>query len=238
MTMIFFAEIAAVKPKLFPKLTLNRNHEQGTGEAVSEGGIKKFDKKKTILLISGISGIAVAAIIGFILLITAIFGGSGAEGALDNYLSVMQNPTDENIEKMAPEEYWEYLVNGLYNNYEDADEALEYAVDIYEDSLKTYERDYGNNIRFIFKTNKEEEANESIFESAKDFMTYKYDISEKDIKKMVKFSVLITIKGDEDELWYSRDLYSIQVRDDWYIINKKGEFTGVDDLEYRNNRSN
>lgn len=195
------------------------------------------DNKKTALLIGGIAIVIVAAIIGLILLVSAIFGVSGAEGALSNYLSVMQNPVAENIEKMASEEYWDYVLSDAYSHYEDVDEALEYGVDIYERALETYEDDYGDNIRFSFKTEKEKEVNPFLLDDVKDLMKYRYDISKKDIKKMVNFDVLITIKGDEDEYEYSRSLYAIQIRDDWYIINKRGEFVGVKDIEYRDKNS-
>ena len=208
--------------------------EQRSDKPASAGGIKKLDKKKTILLISGIAVIAVAAIIGFILLITAIFGGSGAERALNNYASSIQKPTDENIERLVPKEYWEYMVRGEYSGYDDVDDAIEKFFDMRETLLEDYEEEYGDNIRVSYKIKTERDVTDSVLENVKIRMNREYDILRKDIKKMVRLKVLLTISGDEDELEYSSTMYAVLIRNDWYLTDESGYFKGIYGPEINN----
>ena len=197
--------------------------EQSSSESSPADDGKKPDKKKTAILIGGIAVVVIAAIVGFILLIGAIFGGGGAQGALNNYDEVMKNPTTKNVEKLAPEKYWESFVEDDDSNFNDVDEVHEYFVENLEDAIEYFEDEFGDNIRISFKIEKEKDVKSSTLDDAKDLLKDHYDIPKKDIKKMVKLEVLLKIKGSEDEDEEETTMYAIQIGNNWYVCSANGD---------------
>lgn len=201
--------------------------DQASAETAPSDG-KNPDKKKTAILIGGIAIVVIAAIVGFILLIGAIFGGGGAQGALNNYASAMQKPNTNNVKKIYPDEYWEAIVDAEGSEYNDEDEAIEDFVDNLTDAIEFMEEDYGDNIRISIKIDKERDAKASILNDVKDTLKDRYDIAKKDVKKMVKLDCTVTIKGSEDEDELSAEGYAIQIRNNWYIISEYGSLGSFD----------
>lgn len=192
--------------------------EQVSSESASADGGKKNYKKRTAILIGGIA-VAAAAIAGIILLFSSVFGGSGAQKALDNYAKALQNPTIKNAEKLAPDEYWNARAEDDYN---DADEVLEAHVEALKIMREPIEDICGDNVRISFKVEKEKDVEASTLNAAKDLLKEYYNIQKKDIKKMVELQIIIKIQGSEDEDERKCPSYAIQIGNNWYVCNRNG----------------
>ena len=165
-----------------------------TGSNESKGGIagainkfidnvKKKDGK-SIGILAGAGGVLVLLIV---LIIVLSVSGSSPDKALDNYIDVLLNGEVNKMEKIAPDEYWDYAkenedmtMSKLKSQYKDLYE--EYILDALEET-------YGDDVRIKARITDKDTVRSSVFNDMKDYLKSQYSIPKKSVEEAVKMDV-------------------------------------------------
>ncbi len=176
---------------------------QEVADNVKEGATKAVEKVKNDKILLGVCcGVAVVVLV---LLFSLVCGG-GAKKAVKNYAKA--------IIKMDEKKYCKSIhKNMLEEQYDDIDECYENMEEMF-DNLKDEDVKY----KKYEITNKKKLDKDDVEEMAED-LEDKYDISEKDLKKVVRFSVNFDAKGsDNDQKLY---IYVGKIKGKWYVIDQE-----------------
>ena len=176
---------------------------QEVADNVKEGATKAVEKVKNDKVLLGVC-CAVAVVI--LVLLCSLCLGGGAKKAVKNYSKA--------IIKMDEKKYCKSLhKNIVEERYDDIDECYENMEEMF-DNLKDEDVKY----KKYEITNKKKLDKDDVEEMAED-LEDKYDISEKDLKKVVRFSVNFDAKGsDNDKKLY---IYVGKIKGKWYVIDQE-----------------
>lgn len=176
--------------------------------------------KKMPKFLPFVIGGGVAAIV-LIVVLAIVFSAAPYKGAVDDSFDFTFNGEYEKLEKLAPEEYWEYIeeING--SSVEDAIEYYE-LYDVYGAMIDGFEPDYGKNIKFSYKIVHEDELSERKLDAIKDGLKETYGIAKRTVKKAYELEIEIIISGSEDEDTMETEIIVVNIDNDWYITSATG----------------
>lgn len=170
---------------------------------------KKKLSKKTWITIGAIAGAVV-----LIIVLLSIFGGAlSPQGALDNYVAVMNGDTAK-IEKLAPDAYWEFLADRNNMTKQDVFEKLQEGI---EENVEELREEYG-----LYKVTGKIEDEEKISSSTLDKIAKglsKYGIDQDDVKDAKDLKVTLTLNGILDSEEVTRKIAAVKIGGSWYLIN-------------------
>ena len=187
----------------------------------SENAVNNTDVVSTLKSKAPILVAAVAVLLVVIILIVALSGG-GYKSAVKNMIDVQFKGKANKIEKLAPEEYWQYLEDEADF---DMDDHIEDYEESWEDRQDYYEDEFGKNFKVKYKITDKDELSDKKLDELADSLNENYEIKRKDVKKAYKLDVELTIKGSEDEDdGELEDLLVVKIGGDWYICSESGTF--------------
>lgn len=178
---------------------------------------KLKNKDKNTCLIAG--GIAVALVV--LLVFAIVFGGAGPEAAVENYFEVVCEGDGDAIEDLAPESFWEYLVD--HDEDFDLDEFADEYEEQHEKAQKTLKKTLGEAPSYSYKIISEDEVSQDDLDDIKDYLKKNYKIPKKDVTDAVEFEVKITteIKGEKQH--NEQVIFAVKIDGDWYPCAKNGK---------------
>lgn len=177
--------------------------------------IKKIWANKIVSLsiILGVALILVVGIVGTVLNLT------GYKSALNNFVDVMNGDASK-LEKVMPNEYWEYM-DEEYNK--ELDDYVEEFEDEYDDYVKELRGEFGKNIKFSYEIEEAEKMDkddvEDLAEGLADEFSY---IDEDDVKEAYEVEMEMTIKGSKDDDSIEMDVLCVKIGSGWYLIRSGG----------------
>lgn len=184
------------------------------GQPVAAAQSTGFDIKKYLPI-----GIGAVAVILVIILAVSLFGG-GYKKPLD-YRIQMLNGNFDNLEKMAPPEYWEYYEDEYDEDIDDIKESLE---ENYEDYvLDYYEEEYGDNVKFSVSNVKKDKLSEKKLDNIRDGLKDNYGIAKKSVTEAYELEFDTKIKGDDDEEEDEGELIVAKIGGKWYACSEDGD---------------
>lgn len=168
--------------------------------------------QKKQLLIAG--GAILVALVIVIVLISCIFGGTSAKGAIKNYYNAVENANASKIIKCVPKDILKAMMDEEDMSKKEVKEAVQdYIDDMYDD----HEFDY---IKVTFKDKEKLDKDdidddldfESMFDDDNDF---------KKIKKAVKYDVKIKVSTDDGDNvdTTTEEHYVYKYGNSWYIAD-------------------
>ncbi len=174
-------------------------------------------KKNPLLLIIPAAAILLFVII-LIAIIVAVFAGGAYKKPLNTYEDVFFSGKADRIEKLAPEEYWDYIeekyditVKDVIKYYEDEE--------YFEKTLDALEEDCGKNIKVKYKVEEKDELTDKELDSIKEALKAKYDIPRKNVTKAYELDVEWTVKGKDDEKDDEQKMTVVKIDGKWYIYD-------------------
>jgi uncharacterized membrane protein YvbJ len=192
-----------------------------TGESSNEN--KSSNKRLPIII-----GIAAAAVIVIVIILIASCSG-GYKSALSNYEKLLNGNFDDSlIEKLAPEDYWDYIDDNFNMDASDISKSLE---DEYEEEAM-FGLD-GDEIKYSLSIAKASKLDDDVFDEIKDRINDNCDVSKKSITEayrlLVDFKYKFDIdKADDDYILYSTialedgsrsTFYSVKIDGKWYLFD-------------------
>jgi len=173
---------------------------------VKEGATNFVEKVKNDKALMGIciAACAVVVIVLFVILSNTVFNGS--KNAVKRYSKAFVKMNEKGICKSIHK-------NMLEEQYEDIDECQDAWEEIFS-SLKDEEVKF----KSYEITNKKELDKDEVEEYAED-LEEKYDISEKSLKKVYRFSVNFDAKGSENDRKVY--IYVGKIKGHWYVIDQE-----------------
>ena len=179
--------------------------------AAPEPEKKPLNKKTLIGIVAG-----AAALIAIGLLVFFLFFNSSYTDPIDLYFDAMYKGKLENIEKMAPKEYWDWYEDEYDKTTED---LIEDAEDNYEDYIEELEDTYGENVKATYEITKEKDLSSRKLEKIADALEDNYDIDAKKVTEGKKLDVELTISGDDDDREDAGEITVVKIDGKWYWIN-------------------
>ncbi len=176
--------------------------------------------KKMPKFVPFVIGGAVAAVVLIVILAIAL-SSAPYKRAVDDYFDVTFNGKYEKIEKLAPEEYWEYMEDTFDSSADDAIETYE-ELGVYDNMIDGLEEAYGKHIRFSYKIVHEDELSERKLDTLKDGLKENYDIAKRSVKKAYELEIEITISGSEDTDTEESEIIVVNIGNDWYVTTSDG----------------
>ena len=167
--------------------------------------------KKNVAIFAG----AIAAVVLLIIIISSLASG-GYKKALKNYVDVIWNGKANKIEKLAPEEYWEFYEE-RYDK--DIDDVIDDYEDTFDDKMDYYEDEYGKNVKFKYTITDKDELDEDDLKDLKDRLKNDYDIPRKSVTKAFEVEYDYVIKGKEDEYEGEGEVIIAKIDGKWYVTN-------------------
>ena len=171
------------------------------------GKVKSKDTTSIIIL----AAIPAVLIVGLVLAL--IFGGGGAENAIENYLAAAIEGDVSVTEDLAPESFWEWADDKYNKEIEDVEENLE---DEIKPIKKVLEKKCGEDLSADYEITKEKELSEKKLKVIRDNLKNNYDIPKKDVTEAIEFEIDVTIEGDEDEETIEMKIIAVEIDGDWY----------------------
>lgn len=176
---------------------------------------KFFNLKKHYPLICA----AVAVVLVIVLIISLISNG-GYKSAINNYIGLFEGKSSK-IEKIAPEEYWDYYE-------EQYDKSVKDIVKLYEDSWESreeeLEEEYGKHIKISYDITDKEELDKNDLRDLATKLKDKWGIKKKNIKEAYELEIELKIKGSEDEDIQDLSCIAVKINGSWYLCNNNGYF--------------
>lgn len=170
-------------------------------ENVKAGANKAIEAVKNDKMLLGICcGVVVFILVVFLV----VFANGASKRAVKSYAKAFIKYDEKKVCKSLHK-------NMIEEQYDDIDDCYEAWEEIF-DSLKDEDVKY----KSYEITNKKVMDKDDVEEMAEE-LEEKYDISEKSLKKVVRFSVNLDAKGsDNDRKLY---IYAGKIKGKWYIIN-------------------
>ncbi len=175
--------------------------------------IRELDIKKILPVCGAV--LVVALLLG---LVFSLFAG-GYKKPLDYQLQYW-NGNFTNLEKMAPEEYWDYLKD-KGNELSDAKDYAKEQQDLMSELL---EDEYGKNLVFKARDIDKKKLSEKKLDNIRDSLKANYGISKKSVAAgyRIKFNLVIKGSADDSEMKYS--IYVVKIDGKWYSCTENGTF--------------
>lgn len=151
-----------------------------------------------------IAGIAVAAILVIILLISLL--GSGYKTPLNNYFKGIEKAKSETYLKAYPE----FVREEMEDTYDD-----EYL----EKRVETFEKEYGDKIKISYKVLDKEKLDKDDLEDIQDELEDDYDEDDVKVSTGYEVAVKITVKGSDDKESYYSSFYICKVNGKWCMVD-------------------
>lgn len=181
---------------------------------------KKKPSKKALIIGGVVAAVAVVAIILIIVL-----GGNGGsasspQGALDNYVALMNGDTSK-LDALAPDEYWEAMAEEEGCSKK---ELLAEGREAMAENVDELKEEYGRNYKVTGKIMAEDEVDDDTLEKIAEALS-EYGIKESSIKAAKDLTIKLTIKGSDGEDENTTSLSAIQIGSTWYLIQYR-EYNG------------
>lgn len=174
--------------------------------------------------------IAAAAVVVIVVLIVALTAGGGYKSAINNYIDVMIKGQVNKLDKLAPQEYWEYYEDNYDMNIDDLEKDAEDMVDTIIDML---EEEYGDNVRVSYKVTKEDKLTDNELNEIREGVNDRYGIARKSVTEGYDISFDTTVKGNDDEMTSEASAYIVKIDGGWYLTDTSGHLgldAGISDL--------
>lgn len=196
-------------------------HAGQTSVAEKPSSVEKvmFGKKPNGKLIA-----IIAAAVAVVVVLCIVFIGGGGNGvssyddAVDLYYEMVFDSSFDidDIEKIAPQEFLEYL-----------DEEYEVGDGELKEKYKKYHIDYrldeyeGDNFEFEYDTHDETEhsKNDSRYEFIAENLEKRYGIPEESIDAICEMDSRLILNGDDGEQQHGVDIIAFEIDGDWYTVN-------------------
>ena len=182
-----------------------------TEELTEAAPKKKHFKKARLFMIGGI----VLAVIAVIVAVNLLFFNPHI--AVNKYVAVM-NGEFENLEDLAPREYWELQAKNKETTVDqfisDRIESLEanYSQNTTEDS--TLGKELSTEVKVLYTYH----VSEMHFAGIKEAIESKYGIDSSRVKSAYKLHLKITRKFTKDSIDYAGLTTAVQIDSQWYLI--------------------
>ncbi len=166
----------------------------------------------------------IAAAVAVVIVLCVVFIGGGGNGvssyedAVDLYYEMVFDSSFDidDIEKIAPQEFLEYLDD----EYDVGDGEL-------KEKYKKYRIDYlldeydGDNFEFEYDTHDETEHSkkDSRYEFIAENLEKRYGIPEKSIDAIYEMDSRLKLNGDDGEQQHGVDIIAFEIGGDWYTVN-------------------
>ena len=154
----------------------------------------------------------VTALIAVIALLIALFSG-GPKTAVKNLEKVM-NGKEKTLEKMAPQEYWDYREEDGNFTFEDIKADWKRVTENWNN-----EDQYGKKIKTSIKINEKTKVSKDKLESIAEAMEQQYGIKASKVKKAYILDTTVTVKGKEDSRELETKLITVKIGSKWYFID-------------------
>ena len=179
----------------------------------------KKDPKKML-----VPAIAALAVIALVIVLILSLGGQPYTKAVDTMFDAMFRGKVDKIEKMAPPEYWEYAED----HYDlDLEDVIDDMSDALEDTLEDFEDEYGNNLRFSYEVQKEEQLSERKRKKLAEALEDKYDVDADEVKDAYALKLKMTIKGSEDDDTEKVEMTAVKIGKTWYLVTANDSYSSV-----------
>lgn len=204
------APVATAAPK---KEGFSFNKVVGEVKTFANGLVNrcKADKKFMYTCI----GIAAAAVVVLVLLLSLVFGSGGMTKPIDTMIDVTFKGKVSKIKDLAPDDYWEWYED----EYDmDIDDIIDDAEDEFDDVIDYYEDEYGDNIRVSYKVEKKKKLSDKKLKGIAEALADRYDLDEDDFTEAYELDVEMTIKGSDDDDTDDSEMTVIKYKGKWYLI--------------------
>jgi hypothetical protein len=139
-------------------------------------------------------------------------------------VNFMGEISEKKVEKLAPQEYWEYLEEERNLELKDVVERYE---EVWEDKKEDYAQEYGDVWRVAYEVTSEMETSDSKLEKIADELHDKYDIAQSSVKSGYDMNIEMEIIGSEDDECQEFDFTVVKIDKKWYVLycyTDDGEF--------------
>ena len=185
---------------------------QSISEKISEV-INLFKANPKKLIVPGAIAVGVIAVL---IVVLVLFSGPAYGSALDTYFDVTVLCKFDKLEKLAPEEYWEFVEEEEGMDIDDVKEFLEEYAD---EALEGLEDEYGKNLKVKYTVEKEKQWKDKKVEDVADAIEDAYDIDADSVKAVYELKLEVTISGSEDDDDEDAELFVIKIGSKWYVAD-------------------
>jgi len=160
----------------------------------------------------GIIAVAASGALILILLFTLIFGGSGYEDAVDTLFAVTFEGDMDDIEDLAPEEFWDTIDEPIDDVIAELSE--EYKEDLYEELIEVFGEDFD----IDYEITDENELSSTKVKYVAESLNETYDIEENTVKEVYELDLEVVITGNNEERTRELEAYVVKIGSEWYPV--------------------
>lgn len=176
----------------------------------------KKSKKPLLILIAAIVAVVVFAFAGVVTLVGALgyflFFAPEYTDPIDLYFAAMYEGRVENVEKLAPREYWDMRAEKTDMSREECvEEAQEWA----SLTSKSIKKQFGDDFFCTYEVADKEELSDEALRELAEILERDYEISARAVKKGYTVTIDLNFNGDEQK---GQKITVVQIGYRWYLV--------------------
>lgn len=204
------APFAPTIPQAAPAPASETTPAEPISPAPTPAPVKTRKKKMVVVLASVFALILLAAGSA----IYFLFFSPSYTDPIDLYFDAMYEGKVENVEKLAPDEYWNWRVEASDMN---RDECIEEAQEWARLTNKSIKKQFGEDFLCTYEVADKEELSDEALQELAEILERDYEISAKSVKQGYTVTIDLNFNGDEQK---GQEITVVQIGYRWYLVER------------------